>query len=755
MSYSLREFEKYLLKNDPKKFKNELGVKGYFKKLHELEGDKPTVSKATDTSKLSSTTPKVSVEADTPDKPNPDNLFYTNGGGRGTMETNQGLFGWKDNGGNSGAGAGTQSHGNTTYTPGAHGGDITNPVSGSNSDPYAIPNTNAQEIKNKIRNLERQQNNYFNETGGYVTTDNLPTLSGYWEKIDALRGQLEQLSDAAGTKPAPPKSSLEELAEVYADSVVNNTGDNDAWNAMVPVMDGPIPEYSQPESMTPFVPEMTEPIQRYSQPDTPATNSDQYAIQDNRKARYANPYDIPRDYNPNDYIYPEEQPGAQSGADESAHGRESNRLNKLDAMIAQRQNENGIAQDGAPGRESNKVNKLDAMIAQRQNENGIAQDGATQDAGAVQNTDTDSQGNGGMPRDERMLFSAQGGLPLNVGMDDEYPPEPNPSPLPGPPPVPDDHPDMEDYEEEVGQYWDEHDAWEDEVACIDSAEEKAVFISEADYTKKLEELERKLEIRSSFVDKYGALIDSTSLNVSNYGLYVKGYNRNLQKIEELKNEINELKQDRAESAKADPLFNTTGLISNQNTLGNMPYGSQGTSAGNSCGAVAAHNALVLLGENSNFTDVYTHFNNDNKLNLGGVAGGKLGTNPFAVAEYLESKGHEVSFKDFKTEELEEPGVYILVYVWQGESGNISAHFKAVESDGSTVKTYNSDKTYFIGNTNNSGDNNAKNIEELKNNSDMLETEKSWVLNVLTGPETALVMGLTDDDTYLSYIIAVE
>ena len=390
-------------------------------------------------------------------------------------------------------------------------------------------------------------------------------------------------------------------------------------------------------------------------------------------------------------------------------------------------------------------------------------------AGAVRNTDTVTRQGGGTLGNEPLTLSAQGQtpvqfsaqdeMPLHVGLNDgdEYPPEPSPGPMPGAPPVPEDHPDMEDYEAETGQYWDEHDAWEDEVESIDKVKEDAsvVYISESDYNKQLTELERKLELRQGFVDSYETKMLSTSLTDANYNLYMNGANRNRDEVAVLEKAITELREQRAASAKTDPLFNTTGIISNQNSLGNMPYGSQGTAAGNSCGAVAAHNALVLLGENSDFADVYTYFNDDSKLNLGGLAGGKLGTNPLAVAEYLENEGHEVTFKDFRTEELENTGTYILVYGWQGSTGNISAHFEAVESDGSTVKTYNTNNTYYIGKTNNSGDSKAYKLEDLKTDLKMLDTEKSWLLNTLAGPLVPAAMKLTGDDTYFSYIIAVE
>ncbi len=47
-----------------------------------------------------------------------------------------------------------------------------------------------------------------------------------------------------------------------------------------------------------------------------------------------------------------------------------------------------------------------------------------------------------------------------AGLNGEYPPEPSPSPVPAPPPVEPGHPDMKSYEEEVGRFWDKHDAWE-------------------------------------------------------------------------------------------------------------------------------------------------------------------------------------------------------------------------------------------------------------------------------------------------------
>ena len=76
-----------------------------------------------------------------------------------------------------------------------------------------------------------------------MNTDNLPILSGYWEKIDALNKQLETYGDSE-TQAVKPKSSLDELTEAYTESVFGNTQDDSAWNTTAPVVE----EYSQSET---------------------------------------------------------------------------------------------------------------------------------------------------------------------------------------------------------------------------------------------------------------------------------------------------------------------------------------------------------------------------------------------------------------------------------------------------------------------------------------------------------------------------
>ena len=63
-----------------------------------------------------------------------------------------------------------------------------------------------------------------------MTTDNLPVMSGYWEKIAALKKQLALPNKPTANTPKP-KSSLEELTELYVNSMDNPQ--DDAWNAAV------------------------------------------------------------------------------------------------------------------------------------------------------------------------------------------------------------------------------------------------------------------------------------------------------------------------------------------------------------------------------------------------------------------------------------------------------------------------------------------------------------------------------------------
>ena len=125
-----------------------------------------------------------------------------------------------------------------------------------------------------ISKLETQMNNFMAANGGYVTTDNLSVLSGFREKIAALKNTLnqpeaEKETGKYATLGEAYVDSLENepLGQGFTDDVVNREQEiaQRSTKPFVPTMTEPIPEYSQPEK--PSIPEMTEPIQRYGQPE--------------------------------------------------------------------------------------------------------------------------------------------------------------------------------------------------------------------------------------------------------------------------------------------------------------------------------------------------------------------------------------------------------------------------------------------------------------------------------------------------------
>ena len=255
----------------------------------------------------------------------------------------------------------------------------------------------------------------------------------------------------------------------------------------------------------------------------------------------------------------------------------------------------------------------------------------------------------------------------------------------------------------------------------------------------------ELEAKSKLAVYFENMLKKTKSSDTNYNLYIQGYERNSEKVTVLESQISALREQRAGSVYNDPLFNTTGIISDQNNLEDMPYGSQGNAAANSCGAVSVQNALTLLGETSNFADVYTYFNDDSKLNLGGLAGGSLGTSPFAVMDYLEDSGFDATIREFNPDDFIEAGVAILVYFYQTDAGNLSAHFKAFESDGNIVNTYNNTDTYYVNSIDK--EHSTKRIyEDFLYDSDYPEIA-NWI-NKLPG-------NLEEDDLLGSYIITIK
>jgi hypothetical protein len=130
----------------------------------------------------------------------------------------------------------------------------------------------------------------------------------------------------------------------------------------------------------------------------------------------------------------------------------------------------------------------------------------------------------------------------------------------------------------------------------------------------------------------------------------------------------------------------------------------------------------LFGENSNFADVYTYFNDDSKL----LDGGKLGVNPFALKQYMEDKGHQVTIERANADSLKEPGKFIYVYMWYTQKDGWGAHYMAGENNGSSIIVFNPYRTEA-----NASDTQQFFLSDLdmvtfKDNVEPLTTIKKWI-----------------------------
>ncbi len=64
----------------------------------------------------------------------------------------------------------------------------------TSSDPYSIPWTDTQRMRNELDDLETQQNDLLVLNGGYMTTDILPQYRVYQDRIDQLFSALKTYS---------------------------------------------------------------------------------------------------------------------------------------------------------------------------------------------------------------------------------------------------------------------------------------------------------------------------------------------------------------------------------------------------------------------------------------------------------------------------------------------------------------------------------------------------------------------------------
>ncbi len=151
-----------------------------------------------------------------------------------------------------------------TPSSGGHsiaGSGYANVGSGSantSSDPYSIPWTDTQRMRNELDDLETQQNDLLVLNGGYMTTDILPQYRAYQNKIDQLNKKLAGADTSVQNYAAPmntPGSSgrfatlgdayedfLEQEGVVFKDSAVNSnagangvSGDSSVQNSAAPM----------------------------------------------------------------------------------------------------------------------------------------------------------------------------------------------------------------------------------------------------------------------------------------------------------------------------------------------------------------------------------------------------------------------------------------------------------------------------------------------------------------------------------------
>ncbi len=110
------------------------------------------------------------------------------------------------------------------------------------SDPYSIPWTDTQRMRNELDDLETEQNDLLVLNGGYMTTDILPQYRAYQDKIDQLNKKLAGADTSVQNVAAPmntPGSGgrfatigdayvdfLEQEGVVFKDSAANSAGAN-------------------------------------------------------------------------------------------------------------------------------------------------------------------------------------------------------------------------------------------------------------------------------------------------------------------------------------------------------------------------------------------------------------------------------------------------------------------------------------------------------------------------------------------------
>ncbi len=120
----------------------------------------------------------------------------------------------------------------------------------TSSDPYSIPWTDTQRMRNELDDLETQQNDLLVLNGGYMTTDILPQYRAYQDQIDQLNKKLAGVDTSVQNVAAPMNTPgrsgrfatlgdayadlLEQEGVVFKDSAVNSNAEANGVNPSDP-----------------------------------------------------------------------------------------------------------------------------------------------------------------------------------------------------------------------------------------------------------------------------------------------------------------------------------------------------------------------------------------------------------------------------------------------------------------------------------------------------------------------------------------
>lgn len=131
-------------------------------------------------------------------------------------------------------------------------------------------------------------------------------------------------------------------------------------------------------------------------------------------------------------------------------------------------------------------------------------------------------------------------------------------------------------------------------------------------------------------------------------------------------------------------------IADQSLYKELPYGSNGTVAGNGCGSIACYNALKYLGLERSYQEIYYYFNDDCRL----LKHGAMGTNPFQVLKYLR-KVKEITTKVYFSHlPKKKYDTYVILNLYHNKNRKgINGHYIFAHFNEGIFTTYNRNNNY--------------------------------------------------------------